>query len=182
MQLDLDLDAAVHPTAAFGGANFSPDISETQKVVASPRSSHVHTKKDDDENGKAGNTVFDRLYKDKEQRERRLTLEKVRIKKEVEKDLTFQPQTNIKHDDRKKKRMSKKKGSDKKETARQCQTCLERSIVKQTKEVVVGEESAAALLEKDLRLDDEEHEDEEINGPLLEPGDTFAALAAARPQ
>lgn len=95
MQLDLDLDAAVHPAAALdgNGANFSPDISETQKVVASPRSAHVHTKKDNDEDGKAGDTVFDRLYKDKEQRERRLTLEKVRIKKEVEKDLTFQPQT-----------------------------------------------------------------------------------------
>ena len=92
IQLDLDLDAAVHPTTGkFGDGNvgaFSPDIIETQKVVASPRNAHVHTKGEKD---KADNTVFERLYKDKERRERRLKIERIRIKKEDEKELTFHP-------------------------------------------------------------------------------------------
>lgn len=45
IQLDLDLDAAVHPTTEKNGdrntGTFSPDISETQKAVASPRNAHM---------------------------------------------------------------------------------------------------------------------------------------------
>ena len=184
IQLALDLDAAVHPAATFGDGTedtFSPDISETQKVVASPRNTHVHTEKED-KHGKTSNSVFDRLYKDKEQRERRLTMEKLRIKKEDEKELTFHPHTNIKHDEKEvAKRKSARKQSIEKNKARKCLNCLQESLVKQTQNVTIDEESASDILEKDLRLE-EESEDSELNGPLLEPGDTFAALAASQPQ
>ena len=184
IQLDLDLDAAVHPSpATVGDGNkntFSPDISETQKVVASPRNAHIHnhTKKEDEKDGKIGNSVFDRLYQDKDQRERRLTMETIRIKKEDEKELTFHPQTNIKHDKDKIKRKSARKRSIEKEKARKCQNCL----VKQTQDMAVGKESAAELLVKDLRLVEDGNNDAEISAPLLEPGDTFSALAASQPQ
>ena len=175
IQLDLDLDAAVHPSpATVGDGNrnaFSPDISETQNVVASPRNAHIHnhTKKEDEKDGKIGNTVFDRLYQDKEQRERRLTMETIRIKKEDEKELTFHPQTNIKHDKDEKKRRSARKRSIEKEKERKCQNCLE-AIVKQTQDMADGKESAEELLKKDLRLVEDGDDDAEINGPLLEPG------------
>ena len=178
IQLDLDLDAAVHPTTGKAGDGnvgaFSPDISETQKAVASPRNTHVHTKGEKD---KADNTctVFERLYKDKERRERRLKIERIRIKKEDEKELTFHPQTNVKHGKRKtapSKTTSPKRSGEKKKA--QCQNCLEASLGKQGKGAV---ESAAELLEKDLRFE-EENEDEDINGPLLEAGGTYATLAA----
>ena len=174
IQLDLDLDAAVHPSpATVGDGNrnaFSPDISETQNVVASPRNAHIHnhTKKEGEKDGKIGNSVFDRLYQDKDQRERRLTMETIRIKKEDEKELTFHPQTNIKHDKDKDKRKSARKRPVEKEKARKCQNCLE--LVKQTQDVAVGKESAAELLKKDLRLVEDGDDDAEINGPLLEPG------------
>ena len=172
IQLDLDLDAAVHPTTGKAGDGnvgaFSPDISETQKAVASPRNTHVHTKGEKD---KADNTctVFERLYKDKERRERRLKIERIQIKKEDEKKLTFHPQTNVKHGKGKtapSKKTSPKRSGEKKKA--QCQYCLEASLGKQGKGAV---ESAAELLEKDLRFE-EENEDEDINGPLLEAGGT----------
>lgn len=151
IQLDLDLDAAVHPTTRkVGDGNvgaFSPDIIETQKVVASPRNAHVHTKGEKD---KADNTVFERLYKDKERRERRLKIERIRIKKEDEKELTFHPQTNIKHGKGKtapSKKTSPERSGEKKKA--QCQNCLEASLGKQGKGAM---ESAAELLEKDLTL------------------------------
>lgn len=184
IQLDLDLDAAVHPSpASYGNGHrdtFSPDISETQKVVASPRNTHIHTKKEED--GKIGDTVFDRLYQDKEQRARRLTMEKIRIKKEDEKDLTFHPHTNIKHGKDKVKRKSDQKKISEREKVRKCQNCLEAAIVKQMQDKAAGEESAAELLEKDLLLVEDENKDGEINGLFLDPGDTFSALAASQPQ
>ena len=172
IQLGLNLDAAVHlTTEKVGGRNvgtFFPDINETQKAVASPRNAHVHT---EGEKNKA-DTVFERLYKDKEQRERRLTIEKIRIKKEDEKELTFHPRINIKHGKGRtttKKKTSPKRSGDKKKS--QCQKCLEGSL-----------ESATELLEKDLRIE-EEIEDQDISGPLLEAGDTYMyATLAAQPQ
>lgn len=172
IQLDLDLDAEVHPTTGkVGGGNvgtFSPDISETQKAVASPQNAHVHRNGEKDK----ADTVFERLYKDKEQRERRLMIEKIRIKKEDEKELTFHPQTNIKHGKGRtttNKKTSPKRSGEKKKT--QCQNCLEASL-----------ESAAELLENDLRIE-EENDNEGINGPLLEAGDKFThATLAAQPQ
>ena len=186
IQLDLDLDAAVHPSPATGGDGnrntFNPDIRETQKVVASPRNAHIHAKKADEKDGEISNTVFERLYQDKEQRERRLTMEKIRIKKEDDKELTFHPQTNLKHDKDKEKRKSARKQSIDEVKARKCQNCLGASVVKQTQDMAVGEESAAELLEKDLRLVDDENESDEINGSFLEPGETLSALAASQPQ
>ena len=180
IQLDLDLDAAVHPSpATVGDGNrnaFSPDISETQKAVASPRNAHIHnhTKKEDEKDGKIGNSVFDRLYQDKDQRERRLTMETIRIKKEDEKELTFHPQTNIKHGKDKGKRKSARKRSVEKEKARKCQNCLEAEAV--------DKESAAELLKKDLRIVEDGDDNAEVNGSLFEPGETFSALAASQPQ
>ena len=109
-------------------------------------------------------------------------MEKIRIKKEDEKELTFHPQTNLKHDKDKHKRKSARKQSIDEVKARKCQNCLGASVVKQTQDMAVGEESAAELLEKDLRLVDDENESDEINGSFLEPGETLSALAASQPQ
>jgi len=97
---------------------------------------------------------------------------KMIIKKEDEKELTFHPRINIKHGKGRtttKKKTSPKRSGDKKKS--QCQKCLEGSL-----------ESATELLEKDLRIE-EENEDQDISGPLLEAGDTYMyATLAAQPQ
>lgn len=95
IQLEVDLDEQIHaPSETYVAREFSPDIHETQEVVSSPRSSRIH--------GEEISSVFDRLFHDKEQRERKLTMDRNRIKKDEDMELTFRPKTNIKHGRKKK--------------------------------------------------------------------------------
>ena len=128
VQLEVDLDEQIHaPSETYVAHEFTPDIHETQEVVSSPRSSRIH--------GKETKSVFDRLYHDKDQRERKLIMERNRIEKDEDRELTFRPKTNIKHPRRKKKNSTdgsggadrkKKKKSEGTGRARVfCQQCLD---------------------------------------------------------
>lgn len=109
----------IQPSEAFtAGAKFSPGIRESQEVMASPRNSRVH--------GNASKSVFNRLFHDTEQRERRLAMERNRIMEEESKELTFHPKTNVKHDKKKGLKIGRRRV--KSGEKRFCEQCMKDKI------------------------------------------------------